>query len=62
MTLLGFKTERLFFMANRKGLKQKDVERLDSLIAKHPGDITPEEEVEKTKLTQRYEKYGRFDK
>lgn len=45
-------------MANKKGLKQKNLDRLSELNWKHPGDITPEEEAEKKKLAEILEKHG----
>jgi hypothetical protein len=45
-------------MANKKGLKQKNYDRLRELKLKHPADLSPEEEKEMNKLDSILEKHG----
>lgn len=42
----------------QRSLKQKDIVRLESLYAKHPADVTIEEQAEMEKLTTRRNIYG----
>lgn len=49
-------------MAHRKGLKQKDIERITVLTFKHPAEITVEEQEELVNLQERLNKYGHFEK
>ena len=43
-----------------RGLKDKDIERMVELQQRHPGEITPEELAERTKLEDRLERFGKF--
>lgn len=45
-------------MKHKRALKPKDIERLQVLICKHPGDLTEAEKVEIKKLESIRQKYG----
>ena len=45
----------------KKGLKPKDLERMNALIAMHPGEITDEEVKERQKLMDRWVKEGKYE-
>ena len=47
---------------SKKGLKDKDLARLQEIEAKHPADITPEEAKVADKLRDAFEKFGKYSK
>lgn len=45
-------------MANKKALKQKNIERLSFLELAHPGELTEQEQIELKKLQGLRAKHG----
>lgn len=49
-------------MSNRKGLKEKDIERMVVLQQTFPGELSEKQLIEKQGLEERLEKFGKYSK